>query len=500
MSRGRKLGGWEAGRLAGLCLLLAATGVVSAAESLPVTLRGAVLLALERSPELRVERLGAAAQATLPEEARAAFDPSVSASVTHGESTLPTSARQSALEVAGTGVRTSRTDDGNLKLTQPLPTGTEVTVTADTTRSRTNFSSEEFGSSLELGLTQPLLQGLRPSVNLARIRRAENDAEVGRYAFVAAVEDFLAGLEDAYWDLSFARRAVDVRRDSLVTARKLLTDTEILVEAGKRAAVELAAARAEVAAREEALADAQGILDGARIELVRRLAPGPELSWSAAVDPVDEPALPAEPRAPEEATVEALGQRPDLLQARLELASGELDVIETRDGLLPKLDLFASYAHNGRGTTFRNTWSQVTEKGWEDWQVGLTLEHTLGRRAEDARARRAEFNRQKAEAAVENLALVIQAQVRRATVDLERLRRKVELAEVTARARAEEAEAERARFDAGRATASDVLQAESRQREAELSWQQARTDARKAETELLRVEGRLAEARGVEVF
>jgi len=480
--------------------LLGFTCGALAAEPAPLTLRGAVLLGLERSPELRVERLGAAAQSTLPDEARAAFDPSISASLAHGESTLPTTARQSALETAETSIRTSRLDEGSVTFTQPLPTGTEVTVTADTTRNRTNFSSEEFGARVELGVNQPLLQGMRPSVNLARVRRAENDAAGGRYAFVAAVEDFLSGLENAYWELAFARSALGVRQESLTAARRLLTDTETLVEAGKRPALELASARAEVAAREEALADAEGRLDATRIDLLRRLTPGPELPWTAALEPVDEPALPAEPEASETAAALALDRRPDLRQARLELANGELDVIETRDGLLPKLDLFASYAHNGRGTTFRNTWSQTTEKGYEDWRVGLTLEQTLGRRAEGARARRAEFNRQGAEAAVENLALVIQADVYSATTDLERLRRKVGLAEVTAAARAEEALAERARFEAGRATASDVLQAENRQREAELTWQRSRTEARKAEAELLRVQGRLAEARGVQVF
>jgi len=482
------------------CLSLTLAGGAFAVESVPLTLPGAILLALERSPGLRVERLGAAAQATLPEEARAAFDPRLSASVSHGESTQPTTARQSALEVTGTGVRRARDDQGRVELTQPLPTGTELTVSADTSRNRTNFSPEEFGSRLEIGMNQPLLQGLRPSVNLARIRRAENDAAVGRYAFVAAVEDFLAGLEAAYWELSFARRAWGVRTESLQLARQLLVDAETLVEAGKRPAVELAAARAEVAAREEALGDARASLAAAQIALLRRLVPREDLPWEAPLEAVDEPEPPPSPEAPERSVAGALARRPDLLQARLELANGELEVVETRDGLLPRLDFFASYARTGRETTFGRAWAQTTEKGYADWRVGLSLEHVLGQRAEGARARRAEFHRQRAEAAVENLALGIQAEVRTAAVELERLRRKVDLAAVTAQARAEETAAEQARFGAGRATAADVLQAESRQREAELSWHRARTDARRAAAELLRVEGRLAEARGVQVF
>lgn len=472
----------------------------AAAENLPLTLPGALLLALERSPELRVERLTAEAQATLAEEARAAFDPSLSASVSHGESRQPTSARQSALEVPGAGVRRGRDDQASVELVQPLPTGTELTVGADSGRNRTNFSPEEYGSRLALGVTQPLLRGLRPEANLAGIRRAENREIAGRHAFHAAVEGFVAGVEESYWNLAFARRALEVRRQSLDASRRLLADTEALVAAGRRPTVELAAARAEVAAREESLEDARGALEAARLDLVRRLGPGRDLPWGAQLEPVDEPEPPAAPGDPAPWVQQALLRRPDLLQARLELANGELDVVETRDGLLPRLDFFASYARTGRDTSLGGTWSQVAERNYDDWRVGLTWQHTLGRRAEGARAQRAEFSRQRAQAAVENLALVIQAQVRRAAVDLDRLRRKVELAEVTARARAEETEGERARFDAGRATASDVLQAESRQREAELTWHRARSDARQAETEFLRVQGRLAEARGIHVF
>ncbi|MFU8856257.1 MAG: TolC family protein [Deferrisomatales bacterium] len=489
-----------AASLVAVGVLLAVARPASGVDPVPLTLPGAVLLALERSPELRVERLGAAVQSTLPDEARAAFDPSISASVSRGESTLPTTARQEALEVAGEGVRRAREDQASAELTQPLPTGTELTLGADTSRTRTNFSPEEYGSRLALGLTQPLFQGLRPSVNLARLRRAENLAAVGRYAFVGAMEAFLAGIEGAYWDLSFARRALDVRRQSLDASRRLLADAETLVAAGRRPAVELAAVRAEVAAREEALEDARAALDTARLDLVRRLGPGADLPWTAALEPVDEPSAAAAPGDPAPWAAQALTRRPDLLQARLELANGELEVIETRDGLLPRLDLFASYARHGRETRLGSTWRQMFEKDYEDWRVGLSVQQTLGRRAEGARARRADFQVQRAEAAVENLGLVIQSEVRRAAVELDRLRRKVELAEVTASARADETRAEQARFDAGRATAGDVLQAESRQREAELNWHRARSDARKAETEFLRVQGGLAEARGVEVL
>ncbi len=483
-----------------MVLAVAALAKGAGAEPVPLTLQGSVLLALERSPELRVEKLTAASQETGIQEALGDFDPSLSASASHRESQTPTSARQSALELAAPSVRVGRDDQGTLELSQRFVTGTEAAVTADSTRSRSNFSSEEFGANLELSVTQPLLRGVRPSVNLARVRRAENDAVIGRHALVAAVQDLLAGVEGAYWDLHLARRSLDVRVESLETARLLLAETEARVEAGRAPRVDLAASRAEVAAREEAVADARAELERARIELLRWLVPGTDLPWSAVLDPVDDPTDPEGPPPPEAAVAAALERRPDLLQARLELANGELDVLETRDGLLPRLDLFGSYGLTGRDTTLRGSWDDVVKKGHETWRLQLSLETSMGLRAERARARRAGFDRDRAEASVENLELLIETQVRQGVVEVARLRRKVELASVTADARRAEAEAEKARHDAGRSTTSDVLQAENRYREARLGYERARADLRRAWTELVRLEGLLAEEWGVEVF
>ncbi|MHB8765867.1 MAG: TolC family protein [Deferrisomatales bacterium] len=490
----------RAASLGALGVLLGLAGGALAAEPLPLSLRGAVLLALERSPEVRVERLAAAAAATGVDEARAAFDPALSASASHGESEHETTARQSALETAAANERRSRTDEASVELSKPFSTGTRVAVSADGSRSRANVAPEEFGARVAVQVTQPLLRGVRPAANLARVGLAENRARIGRHALVAALQDLVAGVETAYWGLALAGRAVAVRAASLDAARALLRDPAALVEAGRRPRVELAGARAEAAAGEEALADAHTALEAARLELLRRLGPGRGLSWDLTPLPLDEPGLPDLPEAVAEAVAGALTPRPDLLQARLELANGELQVVETRDGLLPRLELFASYAQSGLGVTLREAWDSALGAGREDWRVGLRLETPLGLRAEGARARRAEFDRDRAGAAVENLAHRVEAQVRSGFTEVAGLARKVELSAATAEARRQEAEAELARFDAGRATASEVLRAEARRAEAELAHHRVRSDARKAWAEWLRLQGRLLEAWGVEVF
>ena len=482
-----RAGGW-------LALLLWALPVQGAEEEpLRLGLRETVLLALERNPELRVERADADARQTLPEEARAAFDPTVSAEFSHREAQFQTTARQDALESRTASTRLNRVDQGEVSVVQPLPTGTEVTLSAQSVRSRSNFSDEEIDSRVELGVRQPLLQGRSRDANLASVRIAENDAAVGRHAFVAALQDLLAGVESAYWDLCFALRQIEVRGASLEAARVVQEETRALVSSGRRPSVELAAAAAEVAAREEALEDALGFRESARLELLRWLEPGDDISWSARIDPADEAGSVAEPPPPDEAVLGALARRPDLLQARLDLDSGELRVVETRDGLLPQLDLFASYAQTGLGRNFGDSWDTLGRERYQDWRLGVRFEMPIGLRAEKARARRTDFERDRARAAVENLELLVVAQVRKALAEEGRLARKVGLARATADARAEETRAEGAKFDAGRATAGDVLQAETRQREAELAWHRARVDLRKARSERLRLEGRLVE-------
>ena len=59
-----------------------------------------------------------------------------------------------------------------------------------------------------------------------------------------------------------------------------------------------------------------------------------------------------EETTPEAAVQRALKLRPDLREARLGVQRGDLELVKTKNGLLPRLDLFVSLGKTGYADSF----------------------------------------------------------------------------------------------------------------------------------------------------
>jgi outer membrane protein TolC len=179
------------------------------------------------------------------------------------------------------------------------------------------------------------------SANLATLEQARLDTRISDYEFRAYAELLVAQVEEAYWDLMLAERRIEIFEESLRLAEQQLNDTRTRISIGQLAEVELAAVQAELALRRENLINARGELALRKLILLRLMnPPGVDLGLEDLVL-TEQPVLP-------EATGEsvamhvgvAMKMRPDLNQARLEIQRGELEVVKTKNGLLPYLDAF----------------------------------------------------------------------------------------------------------------------------------------------------------------
>src|SRR6202165_3226725 len=95
----------------------------------------------------------------------------------------------------------------------------------------------------------------------------------------------------------------------------------------------------------------------------------------AEVIPTSTMELPAqEAVVPTQALVnEALGHRPELAEARINLANTEISNKAIRSSLLPTLDVFAYYSGNGLNTSYQDSLSQLVDSTAPDKGVGLTI-------------------------------------------------------------------------------------------------------------------------------
>ncbi len=467
-----------------------------AAGPLEIGVEEAILLALENNRGFSVQRLRPAVQATYEDEAAAAFDPALGASATSS------GARWIQTAGAGAGTEFERDSVGaDLELSMLSPTGTalEFSVSGDETDS--GAAGRTGTTRAGLGLTQPLLRGRGRRTNLASIRQAALDTRSSEYELRGFAESLVAQMEAAYWDYALARRQIEIYRESLRLAEKQQQETQARIEVGKLAETELAASRAEVASRREALIGARGALETSRIRLLRLMnPPGSRRGggfWEREIVLRTEPTAPEGKLDPVAAHVEtAMRSRPDINQARLAIERGELEVVKTRNGLLPRLDLFVNLGKSGYADSFGGSVADLDGKGY-DMSAGLTFGWAMGNRAARARNQRALLAREEAALALDNLAQLAEVDVRTAYVAATTAREQIEATAATRALKDESLRAETEKFRVGKSTAFQVAQAQRDAVASRISEVQAVVDYLRAVVELHRLDGSLLERRGI---
>ena len=479
--------------------------VVPKVESEPgvplrLSLREAVLSGLEHNESFRVERLKPTISRTAEEVERAAFDPQLTAqgSHTHGQD-----GRTGTTQLSTSTIGTRQSNDAEstllgLGLTQATPLGATVELNADQERvTDDELATHGKQQNWDLTVTQSLLRGRGPGVNLVRLRQSRLDTEISLYELQGAAEALVAQIEKGYWDLVLADRSLVIYQHSLTIAQAQVAEVNERIKVGALAENEAAAAEAEAALRHQQLIAAQGTVAKARLNLLRFVNPAGLADWAAQVKLTDTPE--GEGMAVDQVenhVAVALSKRPDLNQARLQVRRQDLEVVRTRNGLLPKLDLFLSLGGSRFTDSFAGQEEQLTKQ--HAYAGGLTLELPLANRAAKARHAAAGWSLDQARAALANMEQLVQVDVRSAHVDVEQFVAQVKAATATLLLREKTHALELEKFRLGRSTTLSVAQAQRDLLASQLALAEAVVGVRKAFLDLYRLEGSLLAHRGIE--
>ncbi len=433
----------------------AAEKTAAAAAALTLDAREAVLRALEQSTALRVERLRPERVRTAEAQERAAFDPALSAevSVTREEKEVEKSGQERSDQ-------SGESEAAGVTIEEFLPTGTRLSLGVDRQETEDDGSGAETSRMrYTLSTVQSLLRGLGPGVNLASLRQARLATRISRYELRGFAEALAEEAERAYWKCFLAEKRVEISRRSLELAEAQRDEVHERIRLGQIAAAEAAAAEAEMAQRREALLQAQADHETARLALLRHILGREEPTWDLPLSLRDDGSLP-EVKPPELAWHLAAARllRPDLAEARLQVERGDLEVLRTRNGLLPRLDLFITL---GR-TLYAESFAAAAdgESRSRDFEVGLRLSHVLGNRAERAAQRRAALSAAEARAALANAMRLAEVDVRTAWATLAHARARISATAATRAAREESLRAETEKFRVGKSVSLLVAQAQ----------------------------------------
>ena len=337
-----------------------------------------------------------------------------------------------------------------------------------------------FSSGFEGLFTQPLLRNFRIDSTRAQVLTNEISQDIAEINLSGQEVNVLAQVRSAYWELVYAREAVDAAQNSLQLANKLVQDNRARVEIGTMAPIDIVQAQAEEAARRQQLVTAQATLRNNELALKRLIVSGTDDQlWKATIVPTDLPVVTATPVDLEGAVRTALSQRTDLAVTRKNLESTDISLRNLVNETKASLDLVGTMNLSGRAGIGVSRTDPVTgitiappNGSYFDalghigsfeaptWNVRLNFSYPLGTSAAKSNLARQKLLRSQTEASMKATELQIATEVTAAALAVRNTLEAMQAAEVSRQLSEQRLAAAQAKFDQGMATNFEVVQAQ----------------------------------------
>lgn len=358
-----------------------------AAPELPARLdqRAFLQILAMRNVDVRYSRIGADVAARMRDAEAALYEPVVFGTVRlEGRNRQRTfEERLQNLQTAGTSVLDENVTVHELGVRNKLPTGGEMSASYRTTERQNNLialsqSPNEYSNALVLSFKQPLMRGYGRAIT-------ETDREIAeiehQLALVQAQQQlFKAGADGlaVYWQAYKAQETVRRRQQAMDNTRRLITDTQARIEAGRAPAAALLELRSVLLNREsELLRSRQAQLEAhgrlmTTLDLRQSTTPGPlalSPQWSD-----HDAALRTPPQQDGEQAQAALANWGPLRLAELKRRQADIRLKFAANQMQPMVDLVVSYSTTGLANRRRLAAELTGGTKYPDWFVGLSME------------------------------------------------------------------------------------------------------------------------------
>jgi outer membrane protein TolC len=412
------------------------------------------------------------------------LDPSLYASFSAGHFTTP----ETNLSFDQTSVLTNDYKQYIFQYSQQFITGTNAQLTFYDYRSLLNSSVPLFNPSitgfLDLQISQNLLQGFNIGVNNRDIRIAKNNMKVTNLQLKLQVATTVSAALNLYWDLVSFLDAVRIKERALATSQKLYDDDQKMVKIGSLPAVEVTRAAAQVSVGKEDLLFAQTNVQQQEIVLKNALSRNAMANaWLDDVhivplNPIQVPKTDELKPLPE-LIPEAMANRVELEQSKVNIDSQKIAIRGSRNGLLPTLQAFLELTNNGLSGPVNpiyngesgtpdlyfaggtgNALAQIFRRDFPNYSAGVSLTIPFRNRAAQADYVTDQLQLRQAELRLQRVANQVTVDVKTALIGLQQARARYETAVDTRKLGEQSLKDEQNRFQHGVSTVTLVIQAQ----------------------------------------
>ena len=405
------------------------------------------------------------------------LDPQITAVAQFGHYTTP----ETNITAVGTSALVQTQRQFSFQYSQQFLTGTALGASFASTRS--DYNSPYFllnpstNGTIDVNVNQSLLQGFGLAVNNRNIRVAKNNMKVMDLTVKLQVITTISAGLNLYWDLVSFNEDLRIKKQALALAQQLYEDNQAQVKLGTLPPIEVTRAAAEVSARKEDLLISETNLAQQETVLKNALSRnGVESVWLDAVHivPLDSFEIPKsddlKPTA--ELMQEALENRPEISQTKINLESSKINVQGTKNNLLPALSAFADM--NNQGLTgvpnpnypglppsqffvggYGNLLAEEFRRNFPNYSAGFSFSIPLRNRQAQADYAMDQLTVRRSELQLQRLKNQIRVDVRNALIGLQQARSRFETAVATKVLAEQSLKAEQDKFKYG-AAGTDV--------------------------------------------
>ena len=321
-----------------------------------MALQDCIAEALKHNLDVQIQRYNPEISLYTLRGAYGGYDPTFSFSGTHNFDVQPGSLTSQGIEIPST---TTKDDTFNSSLGGLLPWGLQYNFVGnvsqqhfDSPASFTNsaFSSRNSSGSAGVQLTQPLLKNFWIDTTRLTIRVDKNRLHYSEQGFRDQVITSVTAVENAYYELVYALENLKVQQEALTLSQTQLDQDKQRLQIGTLAQLSVQQDESQVAQNEANVISAQSTLETDQNTLKNLITDNYTQWYATDVQPTETLAAPLELFDLQDSWNRGMTERPDLLQARLNVEQAGIQLKFYRNQLFPQLDVIGTYGWNGVGS------------------------------------------------------------------------------------------------------------------------------------------------------
>jgi outer membrane protein TolC len=441
---------------------LAALAQTNAPEVRKLSLEDCIQNALQKNLDLQIARYVPPLASLNLDAAYAGYNPNFTIGATHGYSeTAGGFNPQMATLQAGT-ISSGGTFNGGLSGLTPW--GLNYNLAGNVSEfwgqagpDRTPFDQSRGQAGFTL--TQPLLKNFWIDQTRLNIRVAKNRVKYSDQTLKAQIMQTVTTVENAYYDLIYARENVTVQTKAVELARQLVAENRKRVEVGAMAPLDQQNAEAQAASTEASLIAAKSAL-AIQEHLVKQLITDQYSQWvNIGIEPAGTLAAPRHFFNLQDSWSKGLTQRPDLLQAKLDIERQGVTIKYNHNQLFPELDIVGTYGHSAAGfSEYSDSFGQIRDGSFPYYSYGGQLTFPIGNTGARAAYRSSKLVKEQLVLTLKRLEQNIMVQIDNDIKQAESSYQQVAATRTAREYAAAALEAEQKKLESGKSTTYTVLQ------------------------------------------